>query len=143
MSHRKVSAGLLSLLVLSGVARASEPVRVTTVSGRPASAESLAAASATPYWYFDATFMDVTAVVDEDKGAIVDRCLPGSGREEGGRIPNILGCFDRRDGSIHVRNDLSPALRKCVLRHERKHGEGFDHFGSASVDANFCGDGTK
>jgi hypothetical protein len=139
----RLGAALLSLLVLSGCAGGSAPLRTITISGKPVSAESLAASQSAPYWHFDAPYIDVTEITQESREQILDRCVPGSRLDVTKQIAYVFGCFDRADGSIHVRNDLSPAQLKCVVRHELKHAEGYNHFTPAPANTILCGDGTK
>ena len=51
------------------------------------------------------------------------------------------GCAMLKTGRIEVRRGMSPILRDCVIRHERKHFDGYDHPMFAEVYASDCGDG--
>lgn len=54
---------------------------------------------------------------------------------------DLLGCFHTDTGLIEVKKGLPPHVRDCVLRHEWKHSEAWDH-DLRPVYAIDCGDGT-
>ena len=56
---------------------------------------------------------------------------------------HTLGCYNRQTGVIWIQAGLEPQLRLCVLNHERKHAQGYDHphFNEPGYGID-CGDGT-
>lgn len=83
--------------------------------------------------------MVVTGVVEHESA--FDFCL-GKDNVATGNVSIVRGCFDRRTGLIHLQAGMIPALRACVLSHEKKHADGYNHSRlspRASVD---CGNGT-
>lgn len=63
-----------------------------------------------------------------------------------GRIPSACAILNtiNKFGVIFVANDISPAERECVEKHDRKHVDGYDHPGEDGPDvfAIDCGDGS-
>ena len=51
------------------------------------------------------------------------------------------GCANYVSGMIELRSGMSPVLRDCVIRHERKHFAGFTHDERKGY-ATDCGDGS-
>lgn len=40
---------------------------------------------------------------------------------------NLLGCFDRRTGTLMLKKGMEKPLESCVLQHELRHADGWDH----------------